>query len=153
MTQEIITKETFTIIGIKIRTSNKTAMQDISQIWNKFFSEDIKSKIPNKISEDIFAVYFDYEADYTKPYSYILGCSVTSLDSIPNGMLGIVIPSAKYEIFIAKGKMPDKIVETWQYIWQPEIDAKRDYKIDFEIYGDKYASSGDSEVEIYIGLK
>jgi predicted transcriptional regulator YdeE len=153
MTQKTITKESFHIIGIKMKTSNQSAMQDISQIWNKFFSEDIKNKIPNKLSEDIFAVYTEYEGDYTKPYSYILGCSVSSLDSIPDGMVGMTIPSARYEIFIAKGKMPDKVVETWQHIWQPEIDAKRSYKTDFEIYGDKYGNLENSEVEICIGLK
>ena len=72
-------------------------------------------------------------------------------EDIPNG-IGKSISSAKYEIFTAKGKMPDKIVET-QYIWSPEIDAKRSYVTDFEVYGDKYDDLDNSEVEIYIGVK
>lgn len=153
MTQKIITKDTLHIIGIRIKTSNQTAMQDIPEIWNKFYTENVKNKIPNKIDEEVFAIYTEYEGDYTKPYTYILGCSVSSLDSIPNGMVGMTIPSARYEIFIAKGKMPDKVVETWQHIWQPEIDAKRAYKTDFEIYGDKASDPENAEVEIYIGVK
>jgi len=152
MTQKIITRESLQIIGIKIKTSNQNAMQDIPQLWNRFYAEDIK-KIQNKLGEDVFAIYTEYEGNYTKPYSYILGCTVSSLDPIPDGMTGMTIPSAKYEIFIAKGKMPDKVVETWQHIWQSEIDAKRVYKTDFEVYGEKYGNPENSEVEIYIGIK
>jgi len=68
-------------------------------------------------------------------------------------MTGMTIPSAEYKIFIAKGKMPDKVVEMWQHIWQPEIDSKRSYKTDFEVYGEKYGNPENSEVEIYIGMK
>ncbi len=136
-----------------MKTSNQKATKDIAQLWNKFFSKDIKHKIPNKLSEDVFAIYTEYEGDHTKPYSYILGCSVSSLDSIPNEMVGMTIPVARYEIFLAKGKMPNKVVETWQHIWQPEINTKRAYKTDFEIYGDKYGNPENSEVKIYIGLK
>ncbi|MFA5259289.1 MAG: GyrI-like domain-containing protein [Candidatus Pacearchaeota archaeon] len=153
MTQKNITKENFQIIGIKIKTSNQKAMQDIPQLWNKFYTEDIKNQIPNKLNEDILAIYSEYEGDHTKPYSYMLGCVVDSLEIIPKGMIGITIPSAKYEIFIAKGKMPDKVIETWQQIWQPETDSKRSYKTDFEIYGKKYKNPENSEVEIYIGIK
>jgi predicted transcriptional regulator YdeE len=151
--QKTITKEAFKIIGIEIKTSNQKAMQDIPQLWNRFYAEDIKNKILNKSSEDVFAVYTEYEGDHTKPYSYILGCAVGSLDSIPDGMIGITIPSSKYEIFTAIGKMPDKVVETWQDIWHPEVDAKRTYKTDFEVYGEKYGNPENSEVEIYIGVK
>ena len=99
------------------------------------------------------ALYTEYEGDYTKPYSYILGCSVDSLDSIPTGMTGITIPTAQYEIFMAKGKMPDKVIETWRHIWQPVINNKRAYKADFEIYAANYGDPENSEVEICIGLK
>ena len=152
MTQNI-TKETFHLIGIKIRTSNQKAMEDIPKVWERFYADDIKNKIPHKLNDNIFAVYTDYEGDFTKPYLYILGCEVNSLDIVPEGMAGITIPSAQYEIFTAIGKMPDKVVETWQKIWQPEIDAKRTYITDFEIYGNKSGNPENSEVKIYIGIK
>ena len=149
---KLITKDTFQVIGIKIKTSNQRAVQDIAQIWGRFFSEDIKNKIPNKLSGDVFAIYTEYEGDHSKPYSYILGCAVSSLGSIPDGMIGMTIPSAEYEVFIAKGKMPDAVVEVWQHIWQPEIDSKRSYKTDFEVYRE-YGNPESTEVEIYIGMK
>lgn len=116
MTQNILTKASFHVIGIKRKTSNQSAMHDISQIWNEFFSENIKNKISNKITEDIFAIYSEYKGNYTKPYSYILGCSVSSFNAVPEEMIGITMPSAQYEIFTAKGKRPDNLIKTWQYI-------------------------------------
>ncbi len=151
--QKIITTQSFQVIGIKIRTSKQKAMKDISKLWKKFISQEIKNKVPNKLNEDIFAVYTDYAGNYMEPYSYILGCAVSSLDVIPDAMIGIEISSAQYEIFTAKGKMPDKIIETWQRIWDPEIDFRRSYIADFELYGPKYSDPDNPEVEIYVGIK
>ena len=55
---------------------------------DRFFKENISSKIPNKINGDILALYTDYEGDYTKPYSWILGCEVSSLEQVPEGLVG-----------------------------------------------------------------
>ncbi|MCX5773776.1 MAG: GyrI-like domain-containing protein [Fusobacteria bacterium] len=153
MKQNIITKADILVIGIQMRTSNEKAMEDIPKLWNTFFTENIQENIPNKVNGNILAIYTDYEGDFTNPYTYILGCEVSSLMDIPKGMLEISIPSTRYEIFTAKGKMPDKIVEMWQHIWSPKINAKRTYMTDFEVYGDKYGCVENSEVEIYIGVK
>lgn len=147
------TKELFEVIGIKIVTSNQKATEDIPKLWERFFVEDVKSKISNISNDDIFAVYTDYEGDYTKPYSYTLGYKVNSLDVIPNGMSGITVPSAQYEVFAVKGKIPDKVVETWLHIWQPEIDKQRSYTVDFEVYSSQNDNPENSEVKIYIAVK
>jgi predicted transcriptional regulator YdeE len=153
MNQKIINKESFKIIGIEIHTSNEKTMIDIPKMWGKFVTENIKDRIPNKINNDVLAVYTNYEGNHTKPYSYILGCEVSSLDIIPEGMISKTILSAQYEIFTAKGKMPDEIIKTWQHIWNPDIENRRAYVFDFEVYGDKYGNPENSEVEIYIGIK
>ena len=132
-------------------TSNEKSMEDIPRLWEKFHTMDIKKNIPNKLDNNVLAIYTNYEGNFTMPYTYLLGCVVSSLSDIPEGMIGKSISSAKYEIFTAKGKMPDKIVEAW-YIWGPDIDAKRSYVTDFEVYGDKYNDLENSEVEIYIGV-
>lgn len=147
------TKETFQVIGIKIVTSSQKAMEDIPKLWERFFVENVKNKVSNKLNDDIFVVYTDYEGDYTKPYSYTLGYEVSSLDVVPDGMSGITVPSAQYEVFIAKGKIPDIVVETWLHIWQPEIDEKRSYTVDFEVYKGENDNPENSEVEICIAVK
>ena len=53
------------IIGIETRTTNQNgqAMKDIGGLWNRFFSENIISKIPNAVNSNVYAIYTDYESD------------------------------------------------------------------------------------------
>jgi predicted transcriptional regulator YdeE len=150
---KIITKDVFQIIGIEIRTSNQTAIIDLSKLWGKFFAENIKDRIPNKVNSDFLAVYTNYEGNHTKPYTCILCCEVNSLETIPAGMIGKTIPFAKYEVLSVAGKMPDKIVETWNNIWNSDIEKRRAYIADFEQYGNKYGNPENSDMDIYIGIK
>lgn len=146
--------ETFNVIGISIRTTNEngTSAKDIPALWNKFMTEGIQQKIPNKISEDIFCIYTDYEKDHTKPYTTILGCKVESLDNIPENMVGKTIESADYEELIAKGNLLDGIVyNKWLEIWNSDLN--RSFTADFEVYGSKTQNPENAEVDIYIALR
>ena len=146
--------ETFNVIGISVRTTNEngTSAQDIPALWNKFMTEEIQGKIPNKISEDIFCIYTDYEKDHTKPYTTILGCKVESLDNIPENMVGKTIESTDYEELIAKGNLSDGIVYSkWLEIWNSNLN--RSFTADFEVYGSKTQNPENAEVDIYIALQ
>ena len=153
MKNEIINKDSIKIIGIELRTTNENnqAVKDISQFWEKFYVENIKDRIPNKIDDEILGLYIDYEGDFTKPYSLIICCKVSTFDEIPKGMVAKIIPAAKYVVFTAKGKMPGKLLETWQYVWNSDLD--RTYTGDFEIYGQKFGNPEDSEVDVYIAVQ
>ena len=52
----------FNVIGISVRTTNENGQsgKDIPALWSQFMSEEIQSKIPNKVSEDLFCIYTDY---------------------------------------------------------------------------------------------
>lgn len=142
------------IIGISIRTTNENAQAaiDIPALWQKFMSERILEKIPNKLNFDIYSVYTEYESDFTKPYTTVLGCSVATLENIPEGMVGISIQKSNYTKFTATGKLSDGIVyDEWVKIWG--IDLKRTYKADFEIYGQKAQNPENAEVDIFIGIE
>lgn len=146
--------EAFTVIGIPTRTTNKNnqSAADIGALWNKFMSEDILQKIPNKANEDIYSIYTEYEGDYTKPYTTILGCKVKNTDIIPEGMVAINIQSYNYATFTAKGDLQEGLVyKKWLEIWNMDLD--RAYEADFEIYGSKAQNPNDAEVDIYIGMK
>lgn len=143
----------FNIIGVSIRTTNENEQsgKDIPALWDKFISEGIAEKIPNKINHSIYSVYTDYEKDHTKPYTTILGCAVESLDLIPEGMIGKVIETASYEKFIAKGNLNDGIViNEWIKIWNSDLD--RSFTSDFEIYGEKAQNPENAEVDIFIAI-
>ncbi|QGK76286.1 GyrI-like domain-containing protein [Flavobacterium sp. SLB02] len=144
----------FSVIGISVRTTNENGKsgEDIPALWNKFMSEEIQRKIPNKVSEDIFCIYTDYEKDHTKPYTTILGCKVESLDVVPENMIGKTIESANYEELIAKGNLAEGLVyNKWLEIWNSDLD--RSFTADFEVYGEKTQNPENAEVDIYIALQ
>ncbi|WP_029287457.1 GyrI-like domain-containing protein [Pedobacter sp. R20-19] len=147
--------ENFKIIGISVQTTNQNnqAATDLGQLWGRFYQEEISKQISNKESDDIYAVYTDYESDYTGSYTAIIGHRVSALDIIPDGLTGLEVKNEKLLRYIAKGEMPNAVVETWKEIWANDIALYRTYHADFEVYGEKSQQSGDSEVEIYIGVR
>ncbi|WP_316735094.1 GyrI-like domain-containing protein [Pedobacter aquatilis] len=146
--------ENFKIIGISIETTNQNnqAAADLSQLWGKFYNDQVFNRIPNKESEDVYAVYTEYESDYTGKYTTIIGQRVNSLDNIPDGLVGKEIKNEKLLKYTAKGEMPQAVVETWQEIWSEDAELNRAYVADFEVYGAKAQQGADSEVEIFIGV-
>lgn len=148
------TVEPFYIIGLAIRTTNEngTSATDIPKLWERFFAENSIVLIPNKTSNELYCMYTDYESDYTKPYTTILGCKVSSLDEIPEGFTGKQVDGGNYSLITAKGKMADGIVfQEWTKIWNG--DLPRAYTADFEIYGDKAQNPDHAEVDIFVAVK
>ncbi|GET35088.1 hypothetical protein PbJCM13498_39510 [Prolixibacter bellariivorans] len=145
----------FKIIGISVRTTNKNnqSQQDLGNLWNKFFSENVFDKVPNKISSNIMTIYTDYKSDYTDEYTTIIGIPVSTLDQIPNGLIGREFEKENFQKFIAKGEMPNAVLNTWINIWQRDKELNRKYTYDFEVYGQNSQNGENSEVEIYIATK
>lgn len=152
MNNQIIQK--FYVIGISIRTTNENGQsaKDIETLWDKFWGEEIQKRILNKVNDDIYAVYTEYETDFTGPYTVIIGLPVSSLENIPKGFVGITIEKTVYQKFVSKGKMPEAVLNTWMEIWQNE-NLNRSYKSDFTIHGEKYYDGDDAEVETFISMK
>ncbi|MDB5013217.1 MAG: DNA-binding transcriptional regulator [Daejeonella sp.] len=144
----------FYLIGITVRTTNEndTAAQDIHALWSQFLNNQTLDKIPNKLDSSIYSVYTDYEKDHTKPYTTLLGCKVTSLENIPEGMTGKRIDGGTYVKFSAKGNLNEGIVyNEWISIWNSDIN--RVYTTDFEIYGEKSTNPKDAEVDIFVAVE
>ncbi len=150
----VIEKPSMWLVGIECRTSNapEAAPQDIPQHWGRFYGEGIINQIPNKASDVVIGLYCDYEGDYTKPYSLVIGCPVSSIDVIPKGMVAKTISAGSYAAFRAVGEHPKSLIETWGRIWQ-QTNFERTYTTDYEIYGDKFVSGSPQEVEIMIAIK
>ena len=145
--------EDFKVIGIAVRTTNENgqAGKDIPALWNKFMSEGILEKIPNKISNDILSIYTNYESDHSKPYDTILACKVSSLENIPDGMVGQSFEGGAFQKFISKGDLTKGAVfGTWTEIWK--TDLNRVYTCDFEVYGEKAQNPTDAEVAIFVAI-
>lgn len=152
MTQ--LTVEPFNIIGISVRTNNNSGdgSLDIPALWNKFIVENVIEKIPNKIDNTVYSIYHEYESDYTKPYTAMLGCKVSSLDDVPEGLVSKQFAGGTYNKFVVTGNIFEGIIfKEWLRIWSLDLD--RSYTYDFEVYGEKAKNPSNAEVEIFIAVK
>lgn len=137
-------------IGLALRTSNEECALTMPVHKEKFFKDNTLAKIPNKCDQNVLAVYTDYEGDYTKPYTWILGCEVSSLDEIPKGLVGITIPDTTYAVFTTQGAFPQGLIATWQEIWTANLP--RLYSCDFEVYSPDFEPQENPKVTIYIAI-
>ena len=146
--------EQFNVIGISVKTTNENgqAAQDIPALWNNFMTNGMLEKIPNKLDSSIYCIYTAYEKDHTKPYTTILGCRVSGLEIIPEGMVGKAVEAADYTKFVAKGNILQGMVfNEWVKIWNSDLD--RTYTADFEVYGEKAQNPENAAVDIFIATK
>lgn len=144
----------FKLIGLKLegKTTNSggQSSKDCGNLWQEFEKKNFAEQIPDKISNEIYAVYYVYEGDQTEPFSYFIGCKVKLDTETPQGMDSLVIPEQNYEKVTAKGKIPDCISKSWESIWGSEI--KRSYKYDFEVYDERSKDWNNAEIDIFISI-
>ncbi|HZZ76553.1 MAG TPA: GyrI-like domain-containing protein [Puia sp.] len=142
----------FHVIGISVRTTNANnkALKDIGDLFGNFIGQNLMQMIPNKMTEDIYCVYTEYESDYNGPYTTIIGCKVTSLAGIPSGLIGKTIPQSKYEVYRSTGKLSISLVKTWETIWKSDLDRR--YTADFDIYGEKARDFDNAEMDTYVAI-
>ena len=141
------------VIGMAIKTSNENGrfQREVPPFLEKFHRDNMVEKIPQRKNKNLLAVYTEYEGDYMKPFTYIIGCEVDNLNVIPEGMVGLEIPSSSYAIFTAKGPFPQSIGQTWYSIWNSNIT--RSYQTDFEVYGPDFNPEQNPEVKIFISVR
>lgn len=146
--------ESFKIIGIAVDTSNQNGQnaEDLGNLWGQFFADNLIEKIPNSNGNDILAIYTDYESDFRGNYTAILGLKVSSLEQIPDGLIGREFEAGNFKKFCAKGIIPNAVIDTWEEIWTDDKQLKRKYTYDFELYGPKSQNGENSEVEIYVAI-
>ena len=151
-----ITKPAVKLIGVSLgfKTTNENgkAAEDCGALWQNFSGSFMAPRIKGKLNKDIYAVYYDYDGDYTKPYAYFIGCPVGDDTEVPAGMETITIPEQTYEIEVAKGQMPTCVADAWQEIWKKD-DSNRAYGFDFEVYDSKSKDWMNAEIDIYLSVK
>lgn len=150
---ELSVQEAFYITGIAVRTTNQNgqSQRDIGDVWTRFISEDLKQNIDNRLSDDIYCVYTNYETDHTGFYTAVLGCKVSSPKPIREDFTAIILPGGKYEVYSLAGKFPDNVSEAWQRIWNG--DSNRVYTADYDLYSANPKTFEDTKVKIYLAVK
>lgn len=142
------------LVGLKLNgkttNQNNLSSKDCGNLWQKFETDKIFDRIPEKLSNDIFAVYFDYENDETTPFSYFIGCKAEKNSNTPEELDELSIPTQEYTRFTAKGVMTGCITDAWKEIWNSNI--KRNFGFDFEVYDERSQDWSNAEVDIYISV-
>ncbi|MGH4123400.1 MAG: AraC family transcriptional regulator [Clostridium sp.] len=170
----IIEKDEFKVIGIDVKTSFEDMHfpELIHSLWDRYFQDRIEAGIPNKINSNaILGMNTDFDGEGN--FSYIICKEVDSLDNIPEGMVGKIVPSSKYAIFTAKGtdksKLGKKLGQIWHYFFEtwlpnsvysqpglcpPSANSPYNEKaaVDFELYDERF-NDNKFEVDVYIPIK
>jgi len=143
------------LIGLSLKTKTTNANEqsgvDCGNLWQEFEKENYAGQISGKLSNELLAVYHQYEGDDTKPFAYFLGYKVKSGTEVPKGLDSLIIPKGTYQKIIARGKMPECIANTWKGIWSSNIP--RAYQTDFEVYDERSKDWSNAEVAIFLSIK
>ncbi|WP_409410929.1 MULTISPECIES: hypothetical protein [Empedobacter] len=59
-----------------------------------------------------------------------MGCEVSSLDEIPEGMVGREFEPQTFKKYIAKGELYEAVEKTWTEIWNDDANLNCTYKYD-----------------------
>ncbi|CAN5303762.1 hypothetical protein BH09BAC6_BH09BAC6_36680 [soil metagenome] len=149
---ELLEQNAFNVIGISVRTINKDgqSQQDIGALFGAFLGGNLASQINDKISDDIYCVYTDYETDHTGYYTCILGCKAHTLARIPAGFVGVTVPAGSYRHYQVKGALPQSVGNAWLQIW--ETEPNRRFTADYDVYGVNAQNPDDAEMDIYVAI-
>lgn len=143
MSHTLRRRPAFTLVGIACRASNDDPAS-IGALWGAFFAGGGAAQIPNRVDDRIHSLYTDYEGDHTQPYTVVLGCEVTEVGGLADGLAAHMVPAAKYAVFEAAGPQPQTLIETWMRIWETPLE--RTYSADFDLHLDP------ERVEIHVGV-
>ena len=128
--------------GIAVRTDLNTAMTDIPAHWQQFQQ---RGATPPAFDAAIYAVYCDYEADWRRGYTLVIGVAAAADAPVPEGLRRVTIPGGRYARIAANGEPPQVIPQTWNYLNTVWAKPRR-YVADFERYTARDAA------EIFVGV-
>jgi len=140
------------LVGISVHTSYKDSMQDIPKLWEEFNKEGLSNSILGKESEDVYAVYYDYESDFKGSYHFFIGYIVDKNNNVEAPLQRLEIPEQRYSVFPVRGDFPKCLIDTWESIWESNIDRK--YTFDFEKYAENSnLDDSNPELDVFISIK
>ena len=144
----------FKLIGLKLngKTKNENGQsgKDCGELWQRFEESKIKELIPNKVSDTIYAVYYDYESKENGLFSYFIGCKVEENTEKPNNLDEIIIPEQNYHKETVKGQMTACISDAWTRIWNSNLKLKFAYN--FEVYDERSFDWNNAEIDIFLSI-
>lgn len=156
---KIENQESFTVIGVTIRTNNAkeaNGQGDIAGLWQDAIQNGTLEQIPNKVGDGYVVVYSDFASDSTGDYNYTLGYRVSSADKVPAGFVARTIPAGKYAVVASETGPPQEVIPAlWQRInsmTPQQLGGTRAYQTDFETFG-TITDWGNMQSTAHLGVK
>jgi predicted transcriptional regulator YdeE len=154
MEYEEVTIEGFSVVGVSIRTTNKDdqSERDIRKLRMEFLLNNIADDIHNRVSDDIYCIYVDFDGKKDGEYTAILGYRVSNTNDDTGEYAYGEVAGGKYYKFVSEGEVPQCARPTWEYIWNSDINRK--YLTDFDVFGETaIVGSKKGQVITYISVE
>lgn len=159
---QIVDKPAFTFAGLEEPfisglSPDATNLQVIGPLWQKF-SQRAK-QVPHRVSKEMYGIMAATpESKRTHPHElqYLAGVAVSSIGSLPEGMIWRTLPATTFAVFTHKGPIMS-ICDTVGRIykeWLPQSGYEHSDIADIELYDQRFCpDSTDSEMEYWISVR
>jgi len=143
LSYEIKDEPSVTVMGVYSRASNAEPDR-IGDLWRQFHALGGAQSIAARLSDAAYGVYCEYEGDWTKPFTVVVGCAVPADAEVVEGMKKIAIEAGQYAVLEARGQLPQGVFDAWAEVWRTPLDRR--YQADY----DRYDANGAS---VHVGVR
>jgi predicted transcriptional regulator YdeE len=150
----------FYVAGLWGRTNNAAEYSKhgkIGQLWGQFLKSDFRRSLPNRIGDEVYAVYTDYESDHTGDYTFVVGHRVSTATDLGNRFVTVQIPDGEYAVITSElGPAAQIVPAVWQKIsalTPEELSGIRSYRCDFELYDHRSQNPNLAQIDVFLGLQ
>ena len=95
------TIESFDVVGLPLRTSNREAARSIPPHWQAAADAGLLEPGEPGVGSGIYAVYTDYETpgdDVDGVYTLVIGRRIEAGSPVPPGQVVVTIPASTHEV-------------------------------------------------------
>jgi AraC family transcriptional regulator len=150
------------ILGLSIETDVKKIGRDVAWLGKRFAQHKQEHGLPNKKEPWGFAAASHSYDEGTRAFTYVMGDVVTSLDQVPEGLIGFEIPAGTYAVFPVRPKnrlgwgLGIPAVKGYAYReWLPGsgYEAAGGPVDDFEYHDERSVRKRGPEIDLYIAVR
>ncbi|MET4558961.1 AraC family transcriptional regulator [Lysinibacillus parviboronicapiens] len=160
MKYKIVEKEKFQVVGVKrtYNCQNGENTQGIPLFWDEMNNkgmDDVLFKLNNGEIKGVLGVCVP-DKHYKENSLMDYWIATEHVGEVPDNLLTMEVPAAKWVVFEVHGPMPDAMQNTWKQIyseWFPSNPYEPAGSAELEVYSDEDPFSPDLYSEIWISIK
>lgn len=157
MEPRIVTMDVFKAVGMFYRGKNER--DEIKEMWQRFIPRisEIKHR-SSAMGEVFFGLCRDPEPEQlaeSGEFEYIASLPVTTLEDIPEGMVGWEVPAQTYAV--VEAACTDRLIrQAYDFIikqWLPSSAYEAANGPDFELYPEEFATNNNDTIYIHFPIQ